>query len=135
MSDNRKFDQPCALAPRSWGLLVKCPRGAPPRLLGDRCGRQFLRCMAGPPQSKESNAVTADYRFYVDILINMEKSIFRWDVIPVCSCERIVFLRIALFKKWGTGAHPRSAVGTQRKSCVVPERVLQPISPPLQPPT
>jgi len=40
MSENRKFDQPCALAPRSWGLLVKCARGAPPRLLGDRWCRQ-----------------------------------------------------------------------------------------------
>ena len=77
MSENRKFDQPCALAPRSWGLLVECLPGGPPRLLGDRCGRQFLRCTAGPPQSNESSAVTTDSRFYVDILINMEKSIFR----------------------------------------------------------
>ena len=49
MSDNRKFDQPCALAPRSWGLLVKCPRGGPPHLLGDRCGRQIPRFVTGEP--------------------------------------------------------------------------------------
>ena len=49
MSDNRKFDQPCALAPRSWGLLVKCPRGGPPHLLGDRCGRQIPRFVTEEP--------------------------------------------------------------------------------------
>jgi len=49
MSENRKFGQFCALAPRSWGLLVKCPRGAPPGLLGDRWCRQIPRFVTGEP--------------------------------------------------------------------------------------
>jgi len=111
MSENRKFDQPSALSPRSWGLLVKRPRGAPPRSLAVRCRRQFPRCVAWPPmrcrdgksedspQSNETVSVTADYRFDVDLLIIMEKCIFRCEFLPVCDCQRIAFLRNALFMK------------------------------------
>jgi len=65
MSKNRIFDQPCALAPRSWGLLVKCLPGGPPRLLRDRCGRQIPRFVTreplGAPLLRPSRSAALDW--------------------------------------------------------------------------